>query len=96
MIVSYDRVFVMDNGNIAEFDAPDVLQGQNGIFRAMCEHASIMLEDIHRARNEDAVRLVSDEPEILNLFLTTVELAHVFHDVGVSEVREDDLQTELF
>jgi hypothetical protein len=52
----------MDNGNIAEFDAPDALHGQNGIFRAMCEYSSITLEDIHRARKERAVR---DELEIL-------------------------------
>jgi hypothetical protein len=45
----------MDNGNIAEFDAPDVLYAQNGIFLAMCEHSSITLEDIHRARQERAV-----------------------------------------
>jgi len=52
----------MDNGNIAEFDAPEVLHGQNGIFWAMCEHSRITLEDIHRARREPAVR---DELEIL-------------------------------
>ncbi|KAI0268426.1 P-loop containing nucleoside triphosphate hydrolase protein [Russula aff. rugulosa BPL654] len=61
-IISYDRVCVMDNGNIAEFDAPEVLHGQNGIFWAMCEHSRITLEDIHRARREPAVR---DELEIL-------------------------------
>jgi ABC-type multidrug transport system fused ATPase/permease subunit len=55
-IISYDRICVMDNGNIAEFDAPDVLHAQNGIFRAMCEHSSITLEDIHRARKEYVVR----------------------------------------
>ncbi|KAH9989454.1 ABC transporter [Russula vinacea] len=60
-IISYDRICVMDNGNIAEFDAPDVLHGQNGIFRAMCEHSSITLEDIRRARKERAIR---DELEI--------------------------------
>lgn len=60
-IIAYDRICVMDNGNIAEFDAPDVLHAQNGIFRAMCEHSSILLEDIRRARKERAVR---DELEI--------------------------------
>ena len=54
-IISYDRICVMDNGNIAEFDAPDVLYAQNGIFFAMCEHSSITLEDIYRARQERAV-----------------------------------------
>ena len=56
-IISYDRICVMDNGNIAEFDAPDVLHAQNGIFRAMCEHSSITLEDINRARKERGVRV---------------------------------------
>ncbi|KAN0113413.1 ABC transporter [Russula decolorans] len=56
-IISYDRICVMDNGNIAEFDAPDVLHARNGIFRAMCEHSSIALEDIHRARKERGVRV---------------------------------------
>jgi len=60
-IISYDRICVMDNGNIAEFDAPEVLHSQNGIFRAMCDHSSITLEDIRRARKERAVR---DELEI--------------------------------
>ena len=46
----------MDNGNIAEFDAPDVLHGKNGIFRTMCEHSSITLEDIHRARKEGVAK----------------------------------------
>ena len=55
-IISYDRICVMDNGNIAEFDTPDVLYGQNGIFRGMCEHSSITLEDVCRARKERAVR----------------------------------------
>ena len=62
-IISYDRVCVMDDGNIAEFDAPDVLHGQNGIFRTMCEHSGITLEDIHRARKECTP--VRDELEIL-------------------------------
>jgi hypothetical protein len=42
----------MDNGNIAEFDTPEGLYAQNGIFRAMCEHSSITLEDIRRAHKE--------------------------------------------
>jgi hypothetical protein len=46
----------MDNGNIAEFDAPDVLHAQNGIFRAMCEHSSITLEDIRRAQGARSQR----------------------------------------
>ena len=51
-ILSYDRICVMDNGNIAEFDSPEGLYDQNGIFRAMCEHSSVTLEDIRRAHKE--------------------------------------------
>jgi len=31
----------MNDGNIAEFDAPEVLHGQNGIFRAMYDPAAL-------------------------------------------------------
>ncbi|KAH9063931.1 ABC transporter [Lactarius vividus] len=51
-IISYDRICVLDNGKIAEFGVPEVLYGQDGIFRGMCEHSSITLDDIRRARKE--------------------------------------------
>src|SRR6266702_2497275 len=51
-IISYDRICVLDNGKIAEFDVSEVLHAQDGIFRGMCEHSSITLEDIRRARKE--------------------------------------------
>ncbi|KAI0303610.1 ABC transporter [Multifurca ochricompacta] len=59
-IIAYDRICVLDNGIIAEFDPPDVLYAQNGIFRTMCERSGITLEDIRRARKE---REASDEFE---------------------------------
>ena len=43
--ISYDRIYVMDNGNIAKFDASDVLHEKDGIFLAMCDHSNIMLDD---------------------------------------------------
>ena len=52
----------MDDGNIAEFDAPDVLHGQNGIFRDMCDHSNITLDDIRRAR---MVRSFRDEINVI-------------------------------
>ncbi|KAI0260131.1 putative ATP-binding cassette transporter protein YOR1 [Gloeopeniophorella convolvens] len=55
-IISYDRICVMDNGNIAEFDTPEALFAQNGIFRTMCERSSISLEDIRRGRKEREAR----------------------------------------
>ncbi|KAI9463347.1 ABC transporter [Lactarius psammicola] len=51
-IISYDRICVLDTGKIAEFDAPEVLYAQDGIFRRMCERSSITLEDIWGARME--------------------------------------------
>ncbi|KAJ2811321.1 hypothetical protein H4S07_002135 [Coemansia furcata] len=37
-IIDYDRVLVLDNGQIAEFDTPwNLLQMESGVFRAMCE-----------------------------------------------------------
>ncbi|KAI0288069.1 ABC transporter [Russula brevipes] len=55
-IISYDRVCVMDKGKIAEFDTPEALYAQRGVFRAMCEHSRITLEDIRRARKEREAR----------------------------------------
>jgi hypothetical protein len=46
----------MDKGKIAEFDTPEALHAQLGIFRAMCEHSRITLEDIRRARREREAR----------------------------------------
>ncbi|KAH8989225.1 ABC transporter [Lactarius hatsudake] len=51
-IISYDRICVLDDGKIAEFDVPEALYAQDGIFRGMCERSSITLEDIRLARKE--------------------------------------------
>ncbi|VDC00300.1 unnamed protein product [Peniophora sp. CBMAI 1063] len=52
-IISYDRICVMDQGLIAEFDTPSSLfLKQNGIFRGMCERSGITLEDIRMAVKE--------------------------------------------
>ncbi|KAJ7593418.1 ABC transporter [Mycena floridula] len=46
-IISYDRICVLDAGEIAEFDAPARLFDiPDGIFRGMCDRSSITLEDI--------------------------------------------------
>ncbi|KIY65390.1 hypothetical protein CYLTODRAFT_492364 [Cylindrobasidium torrendii FP15055 ss-10] len=46
-IISYDRICVLDAGQIAEFDTPATLyELQDGIFRGMCEQSSITLDDI--------------------------------------------------
>jgi len=49
-IISYDRVLVLDAGQIAEFDAPTKLyEIHDGIFRGMCDRSSIGLDDIRHA-----------------------------------------------
>ncbi|KAK0521189.1 hypothetical protein OC834_006756 [Tilletia horrida] len=46
-ICFYDRVLVMDKGEVAEFDAPLTLFDRpNSIFRSMCDAAKITREDI--------------------------------------------------
>ena len=51
-IISYDRIYVLDNGKVAEFGVPEDLYAQDGIFRGMCERSSIPLEDIRGAGKE--------------------------------------------
>lgn len=45
-IIHYDRICVMDQGQIAEMDTPVALWEVNGIFRAMCDRSGISKEDI--------------------------------------------------
>ncbi|EPQ54017.1 ABC transporter [Gloeophyllum trabeum ATCC 11539] len=52
-IIGYDRICVLDAGQIAEFDTPaNLYQRADGIFRSMCERSTITLEDIQRAAKE--------------------------------------------
>ena len=49
-IIGYDRICVLDAGQIAEFDSPARLYEQpHGIFRSMCDRSSITLDDIRYA-----------------------------------------------
>jgi ABC-type multidrug transport system fused ATPase/permease subunit len=52
-IISWDRILVMDAGNIADFDTPLALFDREGLFRTMCERSSITREEIIRARKEE-------------------------------------------
>ncbi|KAJ2556682.1 hypothetical protein EV175_001839 [Coemansia sp. RSA 1933] len=37
-VIDYDRVLVLENGNVAEFDTPyDLLQNEDDIFRSLCK-----------------------------------------------------------
>jgi ABC-type multidrug transport system fused ATPase/permease subunit len=45
-IIGYDRILVMDQGNVAELDAPLALYDRGGgIFRGMCDRSGIRRED---------------------------------------------------
>ncbi|EAW25211.1 ATP-binding cassette transporter YOR1 [Aspergillus fischeri NRRL 181] len=44
-IINYDRICVMDQGQIAEFDTPLALWEKGGIFRSMCDQSGIIRED---------------------------------------------------
>ncbi|KAF9237599.1 ABC protein [Melanogaster broomeanus] len=45
-IISYDRILVLDAGQVAEFDTPYNLYQRGGLFRGMCERSNISLTDI--------------------------------------------------
>lgn len=44
-IINYDRICVMDQGRIAELDAPLQLWAAGGIFRSMCDRSGIRRRD---------------------------------------------------
>ncbi|KAL1957525.1 hypothetical protein VTO42DRAFT_5751 [Malbranchea cinnamomea] len=44
-IIDYDRICVMDQGQIAEMDTPLALWKSGGVFRSMCDRSGIVRED---------------------------------------------------
>lgn len=65
-IISYDRICVLDAGQIAELDTPESLYHvKDGIFRSMCERSGITLEDLRKAAKEREVR---DEEDGIDRF----------------------------
>jgi ABC-type multidrug transport system fused ATPase/permease subunit len=48
-ILAYDRILVMSDGQVEEFDTPENLYRKGGAFAEMCEKSSISLEDIRAA-----------------------------------------------
>ena len=51
-IINYDRICVMDQGQIAELDTPLRLWEEGGIFRSMCDRSGIRKEDIEEMKLE--------------------------------------------
>jgi ABC-type multidrug transport system fused ATPase/permease subunit len=52
-IIGYDRILVMDQGNVAELDSPlRLFETEGSIFRGMCERSGIRREDFLRGGEE--------------------------------------------
>lgn len=51
-IINYDRICVMDKGQIAELDTPINLFDAHGIFRGMCDKSHIRREEFFRVDEE--------------------------------------------
>ncbi|CDK25828.1 unnamed protein product [Kuraishia capsulata CBS 1993] len=48
-IVNYDRILVLDDGKISEFDKPwDLFQDESTIFRQMCDKSGVVANDFER------------------------------------------------
>lgn len=47
-ILHYDRIVVLDGGEVVEFDSPKILyEKEGGFFRSMCDQAKITIEDFN-------------------------------------------------
>jgi ABC-type multidrug transport system fused ATPase/permease subunit len=52
-IIGYDRILVMDQGNVAELDSPlNLFETEGSIFRGMCERSGLKREDFLRGGEE--------------------------------------------
>ncbi|PPQ81812.1 hypothetical protein CVT25_013648 [Psilocybe cyanescens] len=59
-IAYYDRVIVMDEGKIAEFDTVlNLFDNETSIFRSLCDEANLQRADIVRIRTEHDIMLQS-------------------------------------
>lgn len=52
-VIGWDKILVMDAGQVAEFASPLDLWDAGGIFRSMCEQSDITRAEIVRAQEED-------------------------------------------
>jgi len=57
----YDRVLVMDAGEIAEFDTVlNLFDKEDSIFRSLCNEAGLSRQDILRIRQESREEVTAD------------------------------------
>ncbi|KAK5164037.1 ATP-binding cassette transporter yor1 [Saxophila tyrrhenica] len=61
LCIGYDRILVMDQGNVAELDSPISLYDQGGIFRGMCDRSGIRREDFF---NSAEARFDAESPAL--------------------------------
>ncbi|ESK89717.1 abc transporter [Moniliophthora roreri MCA 2997] len=55
-IIGYDRICVLDAGQVKEFDSPENLwMKEGGVFRGMCERSGISLVDIKMASEQNRI-----------------------------------------
>jgi ABC-type multidrug transport system fused ATPase/permease subunit len=52
--MSWNRILVMDEGNVVEFDGPLKLFDRGGLFRGMCDQSGISREEIVRASRQNS------------------------------------------
>ena len=51
-IIDYDRILVLDKGEIAEFDTPTKLfSNKKSIFRSLCDESQLSIEDINNSKD---------------------------------------------
>ena len=56
MPAHYDRIIVMDDGEIAEFDTVlNLFDREGSIFRSLCDEASLKRTDLLRLQAEHAI-----------------------------------------
>lgn len=56
----YDRIIVMEDGKIAEFDTVlNLYDAQDSIFRSLCDEANLRRADILRIRTEHSKLLLA-------------------------------------
>ena len=54
LIAYYDRILVMDEGRVAEFDTVlNLFDKEDSIFRSLCDEAKLQRADIIRIRSEN-------------------------------------------
>lgn len=63
-ILDYDRVMVLDKGEVVEFDSPqNLFQSDGSIFGSMCREANVTLDDILNPSKPAAALTESIEPK---------------------------------